>query len=314
MASENVIDFHDFGLNVEGVSSVGEDKIKMIGRRVVDCFKTFGFCYLKNHGVDKKLLEDYMQVSKVLFNQPEEVKEKYSIDSDYMFGWLKLGKERLNPERSVGDLHEAFNFFPLYASDWPQVEDFEMLSKKVYEDTGKFAYRFMESLSVGLELSTDFMGQAHSDHLFQLRTIYYPPIQESWNIPEDQARLGEHTDWGSITLSFQDSVGGLEVKDPLTGEYKPVRPIKDTVVVYPAALMQRWTSDAIKAASHRILCPDDERRNKGRQSIIMFVTPNMECKIECLDNSRKYEPITVKEYIATRAKYASGDWSENKVY
>ena len=72
MASENVIDFHDFGLNVGDVSSVGEDKIKMIGRRAVDCFKTFGFCYLKNHSVDKKLLEDYMQVSKVCSTSPRK--------------------------------------------------------------------------------------------------------------------------------------------------------------------------------------------------------------------------------------------------
>ena len=115
------------------------------------------------------------------------------------------------------------------------------------------------------------------------------------------------------TFSFQDSAGGLEVKDPLTGEYKPVPPIKYTVVVYPGELLQHWTADAIKTASHRILCPDDERRNKGRQSIVMFVMPNMECTIECLDNSRKYEPITVKEYIASRAKYVIGDWSENKV-
>lgn len=252
-----------------------------------------------------------MQVSKVLFDQPEETKEKYSMGSDYMFGWMKLGKERPNPDRSVGDLHEAFNFIPLYEGDWPPVENFEMLTKKVYEITGKFSYRFMNILSAGLELSTEFMGQAHSDHHFQLRTIYYPPIQESWSIPDDQARLGEHTDWGSITFSFQDSAGGLEIKDP-TGEYKPVPPITDTVVVYPGDLLQRWTADAIKAASHRMLCPEDERRNKGRQSIILFVMPNAECKIECLDNSRKYEPITVKEYVASRAKYASEDWSKMK--
>ena len=312
MASENVIDFHDFGLTVEEISSAEEENVKEIGKRIVDCFKKYGFCYLKNHGVDKKLLEDYMQLSKVLFSLPEDVKEKYSMSPDYMFGWMKLGKERPNPHRSVGDLHEAFNFTPLAEGKWPPVENFEALTKQTYEATGKLAFRFMDVLSRGLDQSPDFMRKAHSDHGFQLRTIYYPPIDESWKVVDDQARLGEHTDWGSATFGFQDSTGGLEIKSP-TGDYKPVPPSPDTVIVYPGNIIQRWTADAIKAASHRILRPDDERRNNGRQAIIMFVMPNMECKIECLDKSGKYEPITVREYIASEAKYASGDWSENKV-
>ena len=310
MAAENVIDFREFGLNVENISNVGEDKIKTIGKTVVDCFKTYGFCYLKNHGVDQKLLEDYMQVSKVLFNQPEKIKERYAMSSEYMFGWMKLGKERSNPERSVGDLHEAFNFMPLYESNWPPVDNFAILTKKVYEVTGRLVYRFLDVFSSGLELPIDFMRQAHGDNCFQLRTIYYPPIRETWSLAEDQVRLGEHSDWGSMTFSFQDSVGGLEVQDP-TGEYIPAVPITDTVAVYPGDLLQRWTADTIKTACHRILLPDDERRKKGRQSIIMFVMPNMDCKIECLDKSGKYELITVKEYVGSKAKYTSGEWSDN---
>lgn len=305
MAAENVIDFREFGLNVENISNVGEDKIKTIGKTVVDCFKTYGFCYLKNHGVDQKLLEDYMQVSKVLFNQPEKIKERYAMSSEYMFGWMKLGKERSNPERSVGDLHEDFNFMPLYESNWPPVDNFAILTKKVYEVTGRLVYRFLDVFSSGLELPIDFMRQAHGDNCFQLRTIYYPPIRETWSLAEDQVRLGEHSDWGSMTFSFQDSVGGLEVQDP-TGEYIPAVPITDTVAVYPGDLLQRWTADTIKTACHRILLPDDERRKKGRQSIIMFVMPNMDCKIECLDKSGKYEPITVKEYVGSKAKHQWG--------
>lgn len=56
MATENVIDFKNFGLDVEDDPSVGKEEIKLIGRRVVDYFKKFGFCYLKNHGVDKKTI------------------------------------------------------------------------------------------------------------------------------------------------------------------------------------------------------------------------------------------------------------------
>ena len=44
-----------------------------------------------------------------------------------------------------------------------------------------------------------------------LRLLYYPPLPEKSNVKPGQIRCGEHSDYGSITLLFQDDVGGLEV-------------------------------------------------------------------------------------------------------
>jgi len=41
------------------------------------------------------------------------------------------------------------------------------------------------------------------------RSLYYPPVRGPTK--PGQFRLGEHSDYGSITLLFQDDVGGLEV-------------------------------------------------------------------------------------------------------
>lgn len=46
-----------------------------------------------------------------------------------------------------------------------------------------------------------------------LRLLYYPPLPEESIIKPEQVRCGEHSDYGSITLLFQDSVGGLEVSN-----------------------------------------------------------------------------------------------------
>jgi isopenicillin N synthase-like dioxygenase len=40
-------------------------------------------------------------------------------------------------------------------------------------------------------------------------------------------RAGEHSDYGTITLLFQDDIGGLEVLKK-SGEWFPARPIPDT--------------------------------------------------------------------------------------
>ena len=44
-----------------------------------------------------------------------------------------------------------------------------------------------------------------------LRLLHYPSISEDLIIKPGQIRCGEHTDYGSITLLFQDDMPGLEV-------------------------------------------------------------------------------------------------------
>ena len=44
-----------------------------------------------------------------------------------------------------------------------------------------------------------------------LRLLSYPSIPEGADVKPGQTRCGEHTDYGSITLLFQDEMPGLEV-------------------------------------------------------------------------------------------------------
>ena len=73
-------------------------------------FKKRDYCYLANHGMGAKLIEEYMKVSRKFFERPEEFKSKFRMGVDCRFGWVKLEREHLNEKRSVCDLHEAFNF------------------------------------------------------------------------------------------------------------------------------------------------------------------------------------------------------------
>ncbi len=55
------------------------------------------------------------------------------------------------------------------------------------------------------------IGQGSSDNYTALRLLYYPPLPPSLNVKPGQLRCGEHVDYGSITLLFQDPNGGLQV-------------------------------------------------------------------------------------------------------
>jgi isopenicillin N synthase-like dioxygenase len=45
-----------------------------------------------------------------------------------------------------------------------------------------------------------------------IRTIYYPPIPETMEVGPGTVRCAPHSDYGTLTLLFQDTIGGLEVK------------------------------------------------------------------------------------------------------
>jgi isopenicillin N synthase-like dioxygenase len=45
-----------------------------------------------------------------------------------------------------------------------------------------------------------------------LRINHYPKITNNIEVKPGQIRCGEHSDYGSITLLFQDDAGGLEVR------------------------------------------------------------------------------------------------------
>jgi hypothetical protein len=121
------------------------------------------------------------------------------------------------------------------------------------------------------------------------------------------------SDYGTITLLFQDDRGGLEVLSP-KGTFVPATPIPDTVVVNAGDLLQRWSNDVIRSTEHRVVSPRTPPQDDhfpARYSIAYFCNPNWDATIECLDNcygdaqggrEKRYTPINTHAYLVSRLK------------
>ncbi|XP_033740512.1 2-oxoglutarate-dependent dioxygenase htyE-like [Pecten maximus] len=178
--------------------------------------------------------------------------------------------------------------------------------KDFYASSQALALRIFDLVSIGLDLGDNkFMRKCHSligqkGNCTAVRSLYYPALSPDTNIKANQVRCGEHSDYGSLTLLFQDDVGGLEVRN-LHGEYIPASPISDTILINIGDLMQRWTADRLTATKHRVLIPEEDLvRCKSRQSVAFFIQPDDEVMIECLDKSDKYKPISSYDYLQER--------------
>ncbi|XP_045165864.1 uncharacterized protein LOC123529560 [Mercenaria mercenaria] len=242
-----------------------------------------------------------MTISRTFFEQPVEEKIKHVRGKGQNYGWVAVETEKLNPERP-GDLKEAFNYHLADdPDDWPTA-DFQQASREMFLRCTELSHRVCDALSVGLGLDENFMRNAHKsvgkkENPTTIRSLYYPPIPQYVDIKPGQIRLGEHSDFGTITLLFQDDIGGLEVEIPGKG-FVPATPIPGTIVVNIGDLMQRWTADTLVATKHRVLIPEVEfKKRKPRQSVVFYVDPDNEYVVECLDGSKKYEPVASLDYL-----------------
>lgn len=297
-----VIDFSEFGIDNEDVSNIDENRRQQVATEVCNAIENIGFCYLKNHGISDDQVERLMDVSRGFFEQPIEVKKKFlkADEEGEYHGWIP--EERLSPEKPQ-DYKEAFNYKP----DTKNLKEFPNFEKELdnfFNKCTKLGRRILDAFSLGLNVPTHIMQDAHRligkpGNPTTLRTLYYPPVMD--DIQDGQMRCAEHSDFGSVTLSFQteNDGDGLQVRN-VNNEFVPTKHVPGTVLIYVSDLIQRWTADKFVAAKHRVAMPDEVHRHIARQSIVFFLVSDDNALIECLDNSKKYEPVTSGEYIQRR--------------
>lgn len=305
-----VVDFGIMGLNCQNPPSLDGESVQLLADKIHTAFSTIGFVYLTNHGISDAEISEVRKVGDGFFHLPTDVKKQFIRPSDGRnFGWVSLERESLNPRRP-GDLKEAFNVCELQdeTQRWPdqQVPEFRPTVTSFFNKCKHLTFRILDVVALGLKLKDPkWLAQVHgsigtSENATALRLLYYPSLPDESTIKPEQVRCGEHSDYGSITLLFQDSVGGLEVL-PVNGTYTPARPIPGTVLVNIGDLMQRWTADKLISTKHRVLIPDEERKQRiVRRSLAFFVHPDSEVMIESLDGSNKYAPITSMGYLQQR--------------
>ncbi|XP_064596834.1 uncharacterized protein LOC135463502 [Liolophura sinensis] len=276
-------------------------RLKPLADDLMKALEEFGFCYLKNHGMSLDKMRHLFEVTRDVFALPEDVKKKYSRRDDALYhGYGTREIERSQEVNSV-ERYETFMVCPRQADDhWAQeVSEFKPASLDVFYEFQEFSYRVCDVIGVGLGLKDcGYIRRCHLDDHAELRDSLYHSYPDDFIPQPGQVRFLEHYDLGTVSFIYQDSAGGLEVMRE-SGEWMAVPYIPGTVVMLVGKLMQRWTSDRLKAVFHRVVIPPDlESRRTDRQSLTFFLVPADDFEVRCLDGSDRYEPVTVKSYAA----------------
>ena len=114
----------------------------------------------------------------------------------------------LTPLQESYDIGSEYD--PLYQNIWPppEVDDgFQPTFTSFFEAGYRTELAILKALSIGLSLPEDALGQLHAEQTNELRITHYPEVARGDFA--HSTRIAAHTDFGTITLLFQDAVGGL---------------------------------------------------------------------------------------------------------
>lgn len=298
MSSKTAIPIIDMGPFLEGT----EAGRHQVAQEISKAAHEVGFIYLKNFGMSDDLLEAAFTVAHSLFNSDEKLKVPFNVELNHGYG--KMQGEALDPSKPA-DLKETFTSrnlgnLPSGPELWPNPQ-FEAFMRVFHKRVRKISSDVMSAFALALDLEPDFFEDKHTGLTQTLRLLHYPPAEA---VSEGQLGAGAHTDYGTLTVLFQDHVGGLEVQT-LEGEWIPAPPIPGTVVINTGDLIARWSNDCFKSTPHRVV-PSPAARENGRQSIAFFSDPDPDVLIEtfpsCVsaENPAKYGPITAGEHVQER--------------
>ncbi len=297
----------DFELFLKGTT----EERKTVSDELIAHVKEYGFVYLKNYGISNELVQEMFKMSKEFFEKPADYKKSVKKSHETFCGYDRLGEESLSTDRP-GDLKESYMIKRCgtpWPSDWPQFKDFILsFHRQVYE----LGLEVLRSFSIGLDLKENlFDNKFNNGEVTLLRLLHYPPLLDL--IKEKQIRCGEHTDYGALTLLFQDNKRGLQVKHR-NGEWIQAPYIPDTILINVGDVMEMWTNGTLISTEHRVVNPEDNHKEVSRYSIAFFFDPDLQTEIKALDkfisesNPPKYATKTFKDhlfgkYSATYSKF-----------
>ena len=158
---------------------------------------------------------------------------------------------------------------------------FRKFMENFYETCFKLELEILAALAKALGVDEKQMVALHNKAENEFRILHYPEVPATELADGTATRIAEHTDFGSITMLFQDSVGGLQVEDQQNpGVFRGIESEDKTEIILNIGdSMQRLTNDTFRAACHRVTYPPSVKVGSEsvipeRYSIAYFAKPN----------------------------------------
>jgi isopenicillin N synthase-like dioxygenase len=259
--------------------------VTAVARQIEAACREHGFFYVTGHGVAPGLLTRLEQACTAFFARPEAEKMEIAMarGGPAWRGYFPVGAELTSGQP---DLKEGLYFgaelpdddprvragLPLHGRNLfprqvPELRDAVLAYIDALTGLGQAVLRGV-ALSLGLDADYFAAGYtARPTVLFRVfRYPAAPPGDSGWGV-------GEHTDYGLLTLLAQDANGGLQVRTPAGWAAAP--PLAGSFVANIGDMLDRLTGGWYRSTPHRV------RNASGRDrfSFPFFFDPDFTAEI-----------------------------------
>ena len=263
-----------------------------VAAQIGEACRAHGFFYVTGHGIDAELVQQLEDLSHRFFDLPEETKMQWrmALGGRAWRGYFPLGGELTSgrPDWKEGlylgtELPASHPLVraktPVHGPNlFPDVPGFREAILGYTAAVTQLGHRLMEGIALSLGLPASYFADRYTaDPLILFRLFNYPsqPVPEGLDV---QWGVGEHTDYGLLTILHQDEVGGLAVHTP--GGWIDAPPIRGSFVCNIGDMLDRMTGGLYKSTPHRV-----KRNTSGRDrlSFPLFFDPNFEARVQRIE-------------------------------
>ena len=261
-----------------------------------------GFFYVVDHGISSDLMSRLESLSHEFFAHPleEKMRLRMELAGRAWRGYFPVGAELTSgrPDQKEGlyfgaelpaDHPKVQAEVPLHgASLFPDIPGFRETTLEYLDAMTRLGHTLMRGLALSLHLDADYFERCcTTDPLILFRIFHYPPLpgaapaESTWSV-------GEHADYGLLTILRQDEIGGLQVNS--RGRWLEAPPIQNSFVCNLGDMLERMTGGLYVSTPHRVR----NRSSRGRLSFPFFFDPNWDAEIT---------PIRTPETAAAEARW-----------
>jgi isopenicillin N synthase-like dioxygenase len=254
-----------------------------------------GFFYVVGHGVDENLQGRLREMSRRFFAQDVDTKLRIrmALGGRAWRGYFRVGDELTSgrPDQKEGlyfgaelpaDHALVLAGTPLHGPNLFPAEPpgFRKTVLDYMASLTRLGHRLMAGLSLSLGLEESYFADRYTgDPLILFRIFNYPPPRDPtlWGV-------GEHTDYGLLTILLQDDAGGLEVRS--RSQWVPAPAVPGSFVCNIGDMLDRMTRGLYRSTPHRVHNPAP----RDRLSFPFFFDPNFFARVQPIDLPGKEAP------------------------
>jgi isopenicillin N synthase-like dioxygenase len=290
-----------------------------VADRIGQACRNHGFFYVTGHGVDEELARRLERLSREFFAQDLETKMaiRMQLGGRAWRGYFPVGDELTSgqPDQKEGlyfgaeladDHPKVKSSVPLHGCNlFPAVPGFRETVLEYLAAMTQLGHLLMRAIALSLQLEACYFAERYTrDPLILFRIFHYPALSRQ-AVSEKEWSVGEHTDYGILTILRQDESGGLQIKS--RSRWIDAPPIPGSLVCNIGDMLDRMTGGLYRSTPHRVRNKSD----RGRLSFPFFFDPNFDAKVSPIhpggsligDRDQRWDQASVHDWSGTYGDY-----------